>query len=182
MNKKVVIAIVAVVIVLIIIIVVVIAVTSGGGNGVPERFSGGFVRVNDPAHPGHMFSTERVDADGPNSLNSSNYSNGTNARRGFGANRVPADFDIIEMGRHAGMDMPTMMIRVNDENNATIANALAKREERRQANVDATGSNTRGRDSNQMETLIGAPERMDNSRGAKEHFVDCPCGCNNYMA
>lgn len=90
--------------------------------------------------------------------------------------------DLIQMGQSVGMDMPAAMLSQNNENKAFVANAMAKREESKRVNSDRTGSNTRGRDANQMISLLGSKPRMDNSRGAKEHFVDCPCGCNNYMA
>lgn len=90
--------------------------------------------------------------------------------------------DLIQMGQSVGMDMPAAMLSQNNENKAFVANAMAKREESKRVNSDKTGSNTRGRDVKQMLSLLGSKPRMDNSRGAKEHFVDCPCGCNNYMA
>lgn len=90
--------------------------------------------------------------------------------------------DLIQMGQSVGMDMPAAMLSQNNENRAFVANAIAKREESKRVNSDRTGSNTRGRDVKQMISLLGSRLRMDNSRGAKEHFVDCPCGCNNYMA
>lgn len=71
-------------------------------------------------------------------------------------------FDIIAMGSAAGMDMPDMMIELNDK-------------------IESRNKESQGKDP-QMRALLGARGRMDNSHGAKEHFADCPCGCNNYGA
>ena len=143
-------AIIIAVVVILIIAVVLYFVFSGALSGGPspvtgvEKFSARALQINpiDRTRVGRMSArTESVDANGPE--------------------MPPTGFDIIEMGRAAGMDMPSMMIEINHANEV---------------------KNTNAANENQMNTLMNANGRMDNSRGAKEHFIDCPCGCNDYMS
>jgi hypothetical protein len=65
---------------------------------------------------------------------------------------VPANYDIMDMGLGVGMDMPPMMIQQKRSNDEEISR-----------------------------TLMNSRARMENT-SAREHFQDCPCGCNDINA